>query len=130
MKIKYESVTGEVTEIEVEEELAEVYIEIEYNLKKQNQRESRRHVLLSILESRGIQISDKTNIVNEIIDRDKLNNLQIALKRLLPKQQELIFKVFFCEKTIAEIAKEEGVTPKAIRNRLDKIYRKLKEIMF
>ena len=129
MKIKYESVTGEVTEIEVEEELAEVCIEIEYNLKNQNQRESRRHVLLSVLECRGIQISDKTNIVNEIIDRDKLNNLQIALKRLLPKQQELIFKVFFCEKTIVEIAKEEGVTPKAIRNRLDKIYRKLKEIM-
>lgn len=47
MKIKYESVTGEVTEIEVEEELAEVCIEIEYNLKNQNQRESRRHVLLS-----------------------------------------------------------------------------------
>lgn len=130
MKIKYESVTGEVTEIEVEEELAGVCIEIEYNLKKQNQRESRRHVLLSVLESRGIQISDETNLVNEIIDRDKLNNLQIALKRLLPKQQELIFKVFFCEKTIAEIAKEEGVTPKAIRNRLDKIYRKLKEILF
>lgn len=104
MKIKYESVTGEVTEIEVEKELAEVYIEIEYNLKNQNKRESRRHVLLSVLEKRGIQISDKTNIVEEIVDKEKLNKLQEALKRLLPKQQELIFKVFFCEKTIAEIA--------------------------
>lgn len=130
MKIKYESVTGEVTEIEVTDELADVYIEIEYNLKKQNQRETRRHILLSILESRGIQLSDKSNIVEEIVDREKFNKLQKALKRLLPKQQELIFKVFFCEKTIAEIAKEERVTPKAIRNRLDKIYRKLKEIMF
>ena len=82
------------------------------------------------MSSRGIQISDETNLVNEIIDRDKLNNLQIALKRLLPAQQEIIFKVFFCEKSIAEIAKEEGVTIPAIYSRLNTIYRKLKEIMF
>lgn len=128
MKIKYESVTGEVMEIDVPSEVAGIYIEIEDNTKKKERKETRRHVSLSVLESKGIQLSGNTDIETNTIESEKIEQLQKALKKLLPKQQELIFKVFFCEKSITEIAKEEGVSPKAIRNRLDRIYRKLKEI--
>ena len=128
MKIKYESVTGEVMEIDVPNEVAEICIEIEDNTKKQERKETRRHILLSVLEAKGVQISENTDIEADTIESEKIEQLQKALKRLLPEQQELIFKVFFGEKSIAEVATEEGVSPKAIRNRLDKIYRKLKEI--
>ena len=130
MKIKYESVTGEVMEIDVPNEVAEIFIEIEDSAKKQERKETRRHVSLSVLESKGIQMSENTDIENHIIEVQKTEQLQEALKMLLSEQQKLIFKVFFCEKSIAEIAKEEGVTRQAIYERLNKIYRKLKEIMF
>ena len=128
MKIKYESVTGEVMEIDVPSEVAGICIEIEDNTKKKERKETRRHVSLSVLESKGIQLSENIDIETNTIESEKIEQLQKALKKLLPKQQELIFKAFFCEKSITEIAKEEGVSPKAIRNRLDRIYRKLKEI--
>lgn len=129
MKIKYESVTGEVMEIEVPSEVAEVCIEIEDSTKKQERKETRRHVLLSVLEAKGVQVSENTDIEADTIESEKIEQLQKALKRLLPEQQELIFKVFFYEKSIAEIAKEEEVTPQAIRCRLKKIIRKLQEIL-
>lgn len=75
-------------------------------------------------------MSENTDIEADTIELEKIEQLQKALKRLLPAQQELIFKVFFCEKSITEIAREEGVTPNAIENRLKRIYRKLKEIVF
>lgn len=130
MKIKYESVTGEVMEVDVSNEVAEICIEIEDSAKKQERKETRRHVSLSVLESKGIQVSENTDIETDTIESEKIEHLKEALKRLLPEQQELIFKVFFYEKSIAEVAKEEGVTKSAICSRLSTIYRKLKEIMF
>ena len=130
MKIKYESVTGEILEFEVPNDVAEVCIKIEDSTRKQNRKESRRHISLSSLKECGIEIHDNTDIENHIIEVQKTEQLQEALKKLLPEQQELIFKVFFCEKSITEIAREEGVTPNAIENRLKRIYRKLKEIVF
>ena len=130
MKIKYESVTGEILEFEVPNDVAEVCIKIEDSTRKQNRKETRRHISLSILEERGIEVFENIDIENHIIEVQKTEQLQKALKMLLPEQQELIFKVFFCEKSITEIAREEGVTPNAIENRLKRIYRKLKEIMF
>ena len=129
MKIKYESVTGEVMEIDVPDEVAEVCIQIEDITKKQERRETRRHILLSVLEAKGVQVTENMDIEADTIESEKIEQLQKALKRLLPEQQELIFKVYFCEKSIAEIAKEEGVTPQAIRCRLKRIIRKLQEIL-
>ena len=114
MKIKYESVTGEVMEIDVPIEVAEICIEIEDNTKKKERKETRRHVSLSVLESKGIQLSENIDIETNTIESEKIVQLQKALKKLLPKQQELIFKVFFCEKSITEIAKEEGVSLKQL----------------
>lgn len=130
MKIKYESVTGEILEFEVPSDVAEVCIKIENSTRRQDRKETRRHIPLSSLKERGIEIHDNTDIENHIIEVQKTEQLQEALKMLLSEQQKLIFKVFFCEKSIAEIAKEEGVTRQAIYERLNKIYRKLKEIMF
>ncbi len=130
MKIKYESVTGEVMEIDVPSEVAEICIEIEDNTKKKERKETRRHVSLSVLESKGMQLSENIDIETNTIESEKIEQLQKALKMLLPEQQELIFKVFFCEKSVTEIANEEGVSKAAICKRLNRIYRKLKEIVF
>ena len=51
------------------------------------------------------------------------------MDKLLPQQQELVMKVYFQDKSITEIAREEKVTEGAIRDRLKKIYKKLKNIL-
>ncbi|MBC2723228.1 MAG: sigma-70 family RNA polymerase sigma factor, partial [Desulfosporosinus sp.] len=56
-------------------------------------------------------------------------SLHNALIRLLPQQQELIKKVFIEGRSMASIAREEGVTAKAIQDRVNKIKRRLKKII-
>ena len=128
MKIKYEFVTGETVEIEVPDEIAEVCIQIDQEAKRQNRKETRRHISLSLLKEE--QAKDLDIVVTTVEEKIIKQIIKNTLKRLLPEQQELIFKVFFCEKSISEIAKEEGVTKSAICSRLNTIYRKLKEIDF
>ena len=129
MKIKYEFVTGETVEVDVPDEIAEVCIQIDQETKRQNRKETRRHISLSLLPEQGNKLEkNKDSVVTIVENKIEYKYTKQALKRLLPEQQELIFKVFFCEKSIDEVAKEEGVTPKAIRNRLDRIYKRLKEI--
>ena len=91
MKIKYESVTGEVLEFEVPSDVAEVCIKIEDSTRRQDRKETRRHISLSSLEERGIEVSENTDIENHIIEVQKTEQLQEALKMLLSEQQKLIF---------------------------------------
>ncbi len=130
MKIKYEFATGEIVEVDVPAEVAEVSIRIDEETKRQNRKETRRHISLSLLKEQENGLEKNKDVVFTLVEqKNQIKIIENALKRLLPEQQELIFKAFFCEKTISELAKEKGVTPKAIRNRLDRIYRKLKEIL-
>ena len=130
MKIKYESVTGEILEVEVPDDVGKICIEIDHETQNSNHTETRRHKSIELLAEQGVQLSGNTDIEIEVIESQIIENLRNALKELLPKQRELIFKVFFCGETIAEVAKKEGVTRQAIYERLNKIYRKLKEITF
>lgn len=60
---------------------------------------------------------------------EKLERLKVAIQQLQPQQIALIHKVFYEQRTNVDIAVEEGVTEAAIRNRLKKIYARLRTIM-
>lgn len=130
MNIKYEFLTGETLEIEVSDEIAEVAIEIERETYNSNRRETRRHNSIEDMQSLGVQFkdieSDTANMVEEKENKETLHN---ALDKLLPQQKELVQKVFFQGMSIVQIARAEGVNEAAIRNRLNKIYKKLKNIL-
>lgn len=130
MNIKYEFLTGEIIEIEVSDDIAEVAIEIERDTYNSNRRETRRHNSIEDMQSLGVQFkdieSDAANIVEEKENKETLHN---ALDKLLPQQKELVQKVFFQGMSIVQIARAEGVNEAAIRNRLKKIYKKLKNIL-
>jgi len=64
-----------------------------------------------------------------IEEKDVIKALSDALDELLPQQKELVQKVFFEGMAIVEIARAEGVSEAVIRNRLNKIYKKLKNIL-
>lgn len=128
MKIKYEFANGEVVEIEVLEDLGEVIVEIERLEYNCNQTERRRHSSYDAITDGGFQLADpKADVVQAVEDLFTNEELYKAVETLLPQQKELIHKVYFQELTLVEIAKGEGVTEAAIRNRLKKIYRRLEK---
>ena len=127
MKVTYKFANGERCNIEVDErwsdELAELD-RLEYNA---NQRESRRHCSLDSMDYEGELFADGTDVLSDFLKRQDAERLSAAMDFLLPRQKELLQKVFYEGLTIAGVAREEGVNEAAIRGRLKKIYRQIKK---
>lgn len=73
---------------------------------------------------------------NEILEMENceekqklIEQLHKAMGKLTDKQFRTIQKKFYEQKTNVEIAAEEDVTEAAIRNRLNKIYRRLEKLI-
>ena len=82
------------------------------------------------MEEQGIQFSDDSQNIPAIYEQQPISEtLHIAIDKLLPHQKELIFSVVSEERSISDIAREEGVSEGAVRNRLKKIYKKLKTFL-
>ena len=130
MRIKYQFLTGETVEIDVTDHIGEVSIAIERDMLNSNRRETRRHNSLSRMEEAGAQFADASGNVAELLLKSEDNRrLFDAVQHLLPQQQELIWQVFYEEKSLAAIALESGVTEGAVRHRLSKIYKRLQSFL-
>lgn len=130
MKIKYEFLTGEIIEIEVPDGFGEVSIAIDKEIHNSDRRETRRHNYISEMEERGLQFPDNRQDVPDIFKRQQMSEaLHSAFDKLLSRQKELVFSVFYEQRSITDIAREEGVSESAVRNRLRKIYKKLKTFL-
>lgn len=130
MKIKYEFATGEIVNIEVPDSIGEVSIELDRAIYNSDHRETRRHNSVENLQEQGIQLIDpKADVISLIEKLDMTETVRSALVELLPQQKELIYKVFIEGKTMASIAREEGVSAKAIQDRVNKIKNRLKKII-
>lgn len=130
MKIRYKSVTDKIP----------IVVELSDNI--ENADEIKKAVLTfrvkSIVEARrqkkAIQLAQEEGLPAVtsgdfyFFDRNaEIDTLHWAISKLLPRQQELVDKVYFHGITIAEIAREEGVTISAISHRLDLIYKRLRQ---
>lgn len=130
MNITYEFVNGEKLEVEVSEAIGNVCIEIDRDIYNINQKETRRHNSIDIMEEEGFQFKDSTyDLEIKVEEAESEDEVHMAVKTLLPDQQELIDKVFYRNIKLVDIAAQEGVSEAAIRNRLKKIYKKLKKIL-
>ncbi|MCM3761061.1 sigma-70 family RNA polymerase sigma factor [Alkalihalobacillus oceani] len=76
------------------------------------------------------------NPLNQIIAAENaqekqamISKLTKAKSQLLPQQRDLLKQVWEENRTNTDIAAEEGVTEAAIRNRLNKIYKKLRRLL-
>lgn len=84
---------------------------------------------------RNKYLADHSLNPEEILEADEeeqehqtcLDKLGEAMECLLPQQKELFKKVYMDKRTNTDIAAEEGVTEAAIRNRLKKMYEKLRK---
>ena len=132
-KIKYE-LNGEWVEIEVTDSFAESYElitrESTRNDWKHNKRNQKYHASLEVLTESGFQIaSDEPTPAEEFEKHEQIAMLRQALTTLTKDQQWLITEVYFKGRPQIEIANELGLDPTAIRNRLRKIYKRIKKFL-
>ena len=128
--IKYE-VNGKQIDIEVTEEFAKQFEEMQEESKQQHWR-NKKHKESSfdaMLES-GYQAEDPNSNIEELLFQQcDLQMLYKAIESLEPQQKWLVYQVYFCGRNQIEIAKKLKIDPTAIRNRLRKIYAKLKKFL-
>ncbi|GLC79295.1 sigma-70 family RNA polymerase sigma factor [Lacrimispora brassicae] len=135
MKIKYEFVTGEKLEIEVEDSIGEVVVEMEIMQSRRNRTETRRHNSLeSMQEQRPGRnprqfIDKKADIEQHIVDSDERERLHLAIGRLEERDALIVYKYYFENMTMTEISNELGISVMAISKRLKKIPDKIKKFM-
>ena len=126
-KISYE-VNGTRVEVEVTDDFAALYEQMDEEEKRVNRKETRRHQSLETLVEGGFQIVDPDSDIEEtLIKQHDIDRMHRALAVLTDDQKWLVEQVFYCGRKQLEIAAELGIDPTAIRNRLKKIYSKIKK---
>ncbi len=132
--IQYTLANGKCATYEVNEKTALAYEQIETETRREEERMRwRRRKKLNSLEEMcesGVQfVSSETNPEELVIYRDEYSRLHNAISLLPENQQKLVSSVYFNGQSLAEIAKEEGVSYQAIQNRMAKILKKLKTFL-
>ena len=129
MKISYEFVTGEISEIEVDEHLGGMLLDFDRQQYNNDQKETRRHVSLDGMDYEGEMFASAEDIEGAAERREDMARLFSAMEALSPAQRELVEKVYFEERSFVSIAHEEGVGESAIRDRMKRIHKKLEKIL-
>ena len=130
MKIRYEFANGEISEVEVSKELGRTLAEMTHRAALRDRAETRRHVSLDKLLSLGAQIGDGSPSVEELTEQAlDMTALRRAVDQLEPQQKELLRMVYEEGCSCARIAREDGVSEYAVRDRLYRIHKKLKNFL-
>lgn len=128
MKIKYEFAKPEESvEIEVSDDIGEVIVRLDKDERNSYQRLHRYSCSLEAYDSYGNRIEADDDIESDYIESEEKKALYKAIATLLPQQQALITRVFYDNERITDIARSEGVSEAAIRDRLKKIYAQLRK---
>ena len=99
---------------------------LQYN---NDQTESRRHYSYSDQNDKFDTLMADEDLFETVFEKFEKEELIEAIKALEPQQQELVKELFYEERKMTEIAREEGVVANSIRDRKTKILKKLKKIL-
>lgn len=128
LKIKYEFTDGTINEVEVTEEFYAIYEELENEEKRNNKRETRRHISLNYLNESGIDFADaNADPYFAIIRREDEERIHKAILTLSNKQRTLLGKIFNENMSLREISRQTGISHQALSQQLATIYKKLKK---
>lgn len=117
-------------EIEVTEEFAAKYAELEHKEKLTERKETRRHQSLDKSMEHGWDIADQSaDVVLQAEAEEDKKRLYDAILKLPKEQRKLLEEVYFQDIPQTELAKRDGVTKTAVNNRLACILKKLKKYM-
>ena len=131
MKIKYKFVTGERVEIEVNNEFAEIMIELESKLEKNNRKETRRHENLSSFDKDSKNSDFSADIYGKVLKSLAKDKLYTAVATLTPREQDLVHKLYLGNNPIpqAQYAKHLNIKEKSVQEKSRRIRRKLEKLM-
>ena len=127
MKITYEFVTGEISEVEVDERLGGMLLDLDRQQYNNDQKETRRHVSLDGMDYEGELFVSAEDTEGELLRREDMARLMEAMEVLSPSQRELVEKVYFEERKITDIAHEEGVSKQSVHERVQRALKKLEK---
>ena len=129
-EIKYRFADGHTEEVEVTDEFADQYAELEHNDKLIERKETRRHQSLDKSMEHGFDVPDlRVDIQAEIEKNERDLRLHTAIAQLSRPQRELLEEIYYNGVSQSEIAKREGVGKTAINNRLARIIARLKKFL-
>lgn len=130
MKITYKFVTGEVTEVEVSEEIGAVIIDLDRQEYNNEHKETRRHYSLEGKVYEGMDYAVEDSGLEALFagptDEERLH---AAIRQLSPDQQEMVQAIFFENVSVNDYAARMGVTQSAISHRLQTVKKKLKKLL-
>ena len=127
MKIKYEFINGEKTEIEVDESLGTFILDsrrIEENLA----RKERYHCYSSDAAWEGEDYADPNTPETEMLRKEFSKEMADVISELTEVQQRRLFK-YLEGKSMRAIAREEGVQHKAVVDSFNYIKKVLKKFL-
>lgn len=127
MKVKYTFVTGEISEIEVTEELGAEIMDMEKTASNKERAETRRHQSLDAMEFESKSFADQMDVASLVMELMEQESLEDAISHLLPQQIRLIRAIFFEGMTVNDFAAQEGVDHSAISHRLRAAFKQLKK---
>ncbi len=128
-KISYE-INGTRVEVEVADEFAALYEQMDEEEKRVNRKETRRHQSLETLVEGGFQIADPDSDIEEtLIKQYDIDRLHRALAVLTDDQKWLVEQVFYYGRKQSEIAVELGVCKQALNNRITRVIKKIKNFL-
>ena len=123
--------------LEVEKEKLPLVRENNREISRNEKREVRHESMYSleaIAEGEGNELADETtNAEEEIIEQETIaernKRLYAAIRSLSPRQQEIIHKVYFEEKSQREVAEEIGITEGTLSLTLERAISNLRKII-
>ena len=127
MKITYEFVTGEISEVEVDERLGGMLLDLDRQQYNNDQKETRRHFSLNGMDYEGELFASAEDTERTVEHREDMARLYSAMEALSPSQRELVKKIYFEERKITDIAREEGVSKQSVHERVQRALKKLEK---
>ena len=95
-----------------------------------NRKETRRHQSLNKSLEKGFMFIDpRIDVEKEVICKMEFERLHLAILKLLPSQQQLVYRVYFNDEKMVDIAKEEGVADSSVRHRMARALKMLKKYL-
>lgn len=142
--ILYTFADGHKEELEVTDEVAEVFYELEKYEQKVDRKETRRHVSLDMLEEAGFEFADPESDIETVWEKREEEELEDELaqmederlerkqrwleSRLTARQAQAYFKFKYFGMKKVDIAKEMGVTEGAVRKLILKAEENLEKL--
>lgn len=127
MKITYTFADGSISEVEVTEDVGNVIVELDRQEYNSNHRQRRHNCSLEAYDTYGNLISTDENIEEDYIQNEEFSALRAAIAKLSPRQQHLISEVYFEGKSVAQVAREEGLDRTSVRDALERALKKIQK---